>query len=449
MIRASTRGRRRWTTWRGFCGRRSEGGRQGRTIPGMDRNLEHPLLWGDFHLRFIVMLANQVQACLRPRYVASIASRTFRELRVPLFGSHLIVNENRAGQMPTCSRFQAGTRIMSELEDVQVNESRVEILDVTDHEKVVTAIEVVSPSNKRLGPGRCSYRRKRREMLADNINVIEIDVLRTGLRVLCIPSVPRRKTTAPEDRQRDSSPQAQAFRGRIILRCGQGDRPTNEEAAREFDCDPGTVGSGGHASPPNASMAWPTSLSATARGLFPPKDRHKVPVLATTKPTELGLPISHWSLEDLAVRILQDAHYRDVSKSTIQRILNANDLKPHRRIHGCTATTGTFRRKRCTSPHSIWTPHACTNTANWGRASMKRPASRPWSGAPGRPMKPAAPNAGSSSTSATARAARLPVCWSRRGQSSATSAPAAPAGILAGTCGIRPSSFRTAFAFIW
>ena len=55
-------------------------------------------------------------------------------------------------------------------------------------------------------------------------------------------------------------------------------------------------------------------------------------MLATTKPTELGLPISHWSLEDLAVRILQDAHYRDVSKSTIQRILNANDLKPHRRI---------------------------------------------------------------------------------------------------------------------
>src|SRR5262249_14989178 len=36
-----------------------------------------------------------------------------------------------------------------------------------------------------------------------------------------------------------SSPQAQAFRSRIILRCGQGDRPTNEEVAQEFDCDPG------------------------------------------------------------------------------------------------------------------------------------------------------------------------------------------------------------------
>ena len=52
-------------------------------------------------------------------------------------------------------------------------------------------------------------------------------------------------------------------------------------------------------------------------------------MLATTKPAELGLPISHWSLEDLAVQILKDAHYRDMSRSTIHRILNANDLKPH------------------------------------------------------------------------------------------------------------------------
>ena len=39
-----------------------------------------------------------------------------------------------------------------------------------------------------------------------------------------------------------SSPQAQAFRSRLVLRCGQADRPTNEQVAREFDCDPATVG---------------------------------------------------------------------------------------------------------------------------------------------------------------------------------------------------------------
>jgi hypothetical protein len=100
--------------------------------------------------------------------------------------------------------------------------------------------------------------------------------------------------------------------------------PTNSVAT------PVRWASGEHASPPTAWTAWPTFLVAVLRGLFPPEDRHKVVVLATTKPAELGLPISHWSLEDLAIQIVNDAHYRDMSRSTVNRILNHNDLKPHR-----------------------------------------------------------------------------------------------------------------------
>jgi len=39
-----------------------------------------------------------------------------------------------------------------------------------------------------------------------------------------------------------SSPQAQVFRCRIVLRCGQADRPTNDQVACEFDCNADTVG---------------------------------------------------------------------------------------------------------------------------------------------------------------------------------------------------------------
>jgi hypothetical protein len=53
-------------------------------------------------------------------------------------------------------------------------------------------------------------------------------------------------------------------------------------------------------------------------------------VLATTQPAELGLPTSQWSLDDLAYHILRDAHYKDMARSTIQRILAEADLKPHR-----------------------------------------------------------------------------------------------------------------------
>ena len=42
------------------------------------------------------------------------------------------------------------------------------------------------------------------------------------------------------------------------------------------------------------------------------------------------MPTSHWSLEDLAYRLLKDAHYRDMSRSTVQRILAEADLKPHK-----------------------------------------------------------------------------------------------------------------------
>jgi transposase len=73
-----------------------------------------------------------------------------------------------------------------------------------------------------------------------------------------------------------------------------------------------------------------TARGAAARGLFPPEERHQVLVLVTTQPAAVGVPVSHWSLEDLAVKILQDAHYRDMSRSTIQRILAEADLKPHR-----------------------------------------------------------------------------------------------------------------------
>jgi len=106
--------------------------------------------------------------------------------------------------------------------------------------------------------------------------------------------------------------------------------PATDRSLRSSAAIRARSASGECASPPTVSPAWPTSLAAVRRGLFPPEDQHKVIVLATTKPAELGLPFSHWSLEDLALHILKEAHYRDMSRSTIQRLLNRNDLKPHR-----------------------------------------------------------------------------------------------------------------------
>jgi DDE superfamily endonuclease len=87
---------------------------------------------------------------------------------------------------------------------------------------------------------------------------------------------------------------------------------------------------GAAASRGSASTACTTARGAAARGLFPPEDRHRVVVLATTKPADAGTPVSHWSLDDLATRIVNDAHYRAMSRSTVQRILAEAAVQPHK-----------------------------------------------------------------------------------------------------------------------
>jgi hypothetical protein len=63
----------------------------------------------------------------------------------------------------------------------------VEIRDASRGHKLVTLIEILSPSNKRPGPDRDAYEAKQREVLASDVSLIEIDLLRSGRRILANP----------------------------------------------------------------------------------------------------------------------------------------------------------------------------------------------------------------------------------------------------------------------
>ena len=82
-----------------------------------------------------------------------------------------------------------------------------------------------------------------------------------------------------------------------------------------------------------------------ARPLFPPEDRHKVVVLATQDPADAGVPVSHWSLTDLATKILNDAHYAAMSRATVGRILQECELKPHRCVQWLHSDDPDFEKK--------------------------------------------------------------------------------------------------------
>jgi hypothetical protein len=56
----------------------------------------------------------------------------------------------------------------------------IEIIEPAAGNRLVTAIEVLSPDNKLAGAGRKMYQRKRRELLSAGANLVEIDLLRAG-----------------------------------------------------------------------------------------------------------------------------------------------------------------------------------------------------------------------------------------------------------------------------
>jgi len=68
-----------------------------------------------------------------------------------------------------------------------VTESYVEIVDVKSGHRVVTAIEVLSPTNKRPTEGQRLYLKKRDDLKLAGVNTVEIDLLRGGERVLMAP----------------------------------------------------------------------------------------------------------------------------------------------------------------------------------------------------------------------------------------------------------------------
>src|SRR5947209_19435102 len=102
-----------------------------------------------------------------------------------------------------------------------------------------------------------------------------------------------------------STPQALAFRARLVLCCAAADRPTNAQRAQPFGCDPDTVRTGRRRFARRRFDGLHDLPRSGRPPAFPPEDRHKVLVPAATKPAELGLPQSHGFPEDLAFHIPQ------------------------------------------------------------------------------------------------------------------------------------------------
>jgi hypothetical protein len=156
-------------------------------FPGMDPYLEDPQVWPGIHNRFIVYLADYLQTRLPPRYIAGVNERVFVEGPDREVIPDSWVRRHPGDTTGGVAVAEADAPDIVEILPLEVHESYVEILDLQSGQQLVTAIEIVSPTNKYEGPGRTSYRTKQREVLGSRTHLVEIDLLRRGPHVLAVP----------------------------------------------------------------------------------------------------------------------------------------------------------------------------------------------------------------------------------------------------------------------
>src|SRR4030095_11822926 len=165
-------------------------------FPGMDPFIEARGLWTDFHDSLIVELRRILNSQLRDRYEALVGERTYIGVVEPIEGSrsqHDVQPDVRidARTESPSSDWQAGSGqavlaaplVMHPELNVEENETYVEVHDTSSGDRVVTCIEVLSPTTKRPeSPGWGEYERKRQLMFRGAANFVEIDVLHEGKR---------------------------------------------------------------------------------------------------------------------------------------------------------------------------------------------------------------------------------------------------------------------------
>jgi hypothetical protein len=166
-------------------------------FPGMNPYCESR--WRDFHTRFVAYAADQLNTRLPGNLVASTEERLevveedSGESGARDYQADVYVAETDTGAQRVASPAEAGTKPLRLVASEPAIERFIEIME-SGSERVVTVIELVSPSNK-IGEGLAAFKNKRSQLLASGVNVVEIDLSRRGdwRRLLKPQTCPRKK----------------------------------------------------------------------------------------------------------------------------------------------------------------------------------------------------------------------------------------------------------------
>lgn len=166
-------------------------------FPGMDPWMER--FWRDVHSALTVYARDQIQSKLPKPLIARVEQGVSIDYGEPREdpGEHpprrrtVAPDVSVAEQAPgfdegggeggvaTLVETDVATEPVIVPADDDVLDRHVVIIDPSSGHRVVTVIEFLSPSNKRV-PGQLEYSRKQQEYLAAGVNLVEIDLVRQG-----------------------------------------------------------------------------------------------------------------------------------------------------------------------------------------------------------------------------------------------------------------------------
>ncbi len=128
-------------------------------FPGMDPYLERQDFWSDFHNN----LASEIRASLNQKFLPKYVARATRYVTYDV--------------LEVTAPVESAVQL-----EVPFRQHNVEIRQA-ETKKLVTIIEILSPVNKRSGhEAHDDYLRKRRKILRSAVHLLEIDLLRGGIR---------------------------------------------------------------------------------------------------------------------------------------------------------------------------------------------------------------------------------------------------------------------------
>jgi len=167
-------------------------------FPGMDPYIEACGLWGDFHTHLIEKIYERLAETVPDRYLVRTGERSYVVLvesegkQGHPFLPDVSVTVPRGRRKSPKKGGVALAELGGEIEPVTMRafiqeehrEAFVEIYEMSPEQRLVTSIEVLSPSNKHPGTeGWELYQRKRQSLLLGDVSLVEIDLLRRGQRM--------------------------------------------------------------------------------------------------------------------------------------------------------------------------------------------------------------------------------------------------------------------------